>query len=130
MSKAANYTDHMVEVMTGMYMGVRSDSEEKRDAVVVELANMFQKDVRSIRGKLSRMTVPGTDEQLYVRKSVVSKTTGEAPAKKIELAERLIAVSGVDANVVDAERVAKMNKTEILAFINAFTPETEDETES
>lgn len=128
MPKTVNYSDANVELMTGMYMGVRDQDEAARKAVVLEIADLLQKGERSIRAKLCRLTVPGTDTQLYVANVAKSKVLDGEPAKKVELAARLINVTGVDSNKVDADRVAKMNKTDIAAFIAAFealTPEVE-----
>lgn len=129
MAKAPNYTEEQTQLMVGMYVGVRDESQERRDEVVEELAAMFNKSPRSIRAKLSR-------EDVYVAKAVVSKVTGEAPAKKIELAARLREVSGANINV---DNVAKMNKVDISRLIEAFeardadaleAAEAADETES
>ena len=130
MAKTVNYTPEAVELMTGMYNGVREESEERRDEVVAEIAAILEKDVRSVRAKLARL-------EIYIPKVVKSKVTGEAAAKKIDMAEQLIAISGVNRDKVDAERVAKMNKIEIAEFIKAFkslaesvNPETTEEDES
>ena len=119
MAKAPNYSPEATELAVGMYLGVRDESEERRNEVVMEIADLLQKDVRSVRAKLSRERMED-GSSVYVPKVKVSKVTGEEPAKKAELAARLISVTGVDANKVDAERVAKMNKTDITAFIAAF----------
>ena len=113
MAKTPNYTPEMTALAVTMYNSVRTESEECRNDMVKLIAEELSKDVRSIRAKLSR-------ERVYVPKVVKSKVTGDEPAKKVELATRLIELSGVDANKVDAERVAKMNKTDITAFIAAF----------
>ena len=113
MAKTPNYTPEMTALAVTMYNSVRSESEDCRNDMVALIAEELAKDVRSVRAKLSR-------ERVYIPKAKVSKVTGDEPAKKAELANRLIAVAGVDANKVDAERVAKMNKTDITAFIAAF----------
>jgi len=118
MAKTVNYTPEQTELMVGMYMGVRDESEDRRAEVVNEIAAILDKNPRSVRAKLAREMVDGVP--VYVAKVAKSKVTGEEPAKKVELAERLIAAAGVDPAKVDAERVAKMNKTDIAAFIAAF----------
>jgi hypothetical protein len=114
MAKTENFTAEMTAEMLADYMAVRSEDYDTRKAIVAELAARFDKKDRQIISKLSRMTVPGTDEQLYVRKEITSKVTGETPAKKIELAEKLVAMTDPKIN---AENVAKMNKTDIARFI-------------
>jgi len=110
MPKTVNYTDAMTATAVEMYLGVVSESETVRAAMVKEIADTLGKTERSVRSKLSR-------EKVYVPKKVVSKVTGETPAKKIELANRLRVVSGANIN---AENVAKMNKVDITRLIEAF----------
>ena len=120
MAKTVNYTPEMTATMVERYTAVREADEATRDNVVAELASEFNKSERSVRAKLSR-------ENVYVAKTAVSKVTGEAPAKKAELAERLAKVSGANINV---ENVAKMNKVDIQRLIEAFEalqPEPSDE---
>jgi hypothetical protein len=105
MAKAPNYTDEQTAIMADMYTAVRGDSEARRDEVVEEIATMFNKSPRSVRAKLSRM-------QIYIAKKPVSKVTDGEPAKKEELAARLVEVSGL--NLVSAE---KLNKTDLVALI-------------
>jgi len=110
MAKTVNYTDAMTATAVEMYTAVRDGTEAERDAMVKEIAATLGKNERSVRSKLSR-------ENVYVPKKVVSKVTGETPAKKIELANRLRIVSGANIN---AENVAKMNKVDITRLIEAF----------
>jgi len=110
MAKPVNYTDAMTATAIEMYLSVVSGTETERDAMVKEIANTLGKTERSVRSKLSR-------EAVYVPKKVVSKVTGETPAKKIELANTLRIVSGANIN---AENVAKMNKVDITRLIKAF----------
>lgn len=110
MAKTANYTPEMTATMVEMYTRVRDADEATRAAMVQEIADTLGKNVRSVRAKLSR-------EDVYIPKVTVSKVTGEAPAKKIELAEKLVNDFQVNA---DPENVAKMNKLDIQAFIDAF----------
>jgi hypothetical protein len=110
MAKTVNYTEEQTNLMVTMYNSVRDESEECRAEMVKLIASELEKNERSIRAKLSR-------EGVYIAKQAVSKVTGDTPAKKLELATQLIAVSGVDAN---PENVAKMNKLEIQAFLDRF----------
>lgn len=110
MAKTVNYTPEMTAQMIEMYNTVRDSDEATRAAMVQEIADTVGKNVRSVRAKLSR-------ENVYVAKTVVSKVTGDTPAKKIELATRLVTDYNVNA---DPENVAKMNKLDIQAFIDAF----------
>jgi MoxR-like ATPase len=110
MAKTVNYTPEQTARAVEMYMTVVESSEDERAAMVKTIAAELGKNERSIRSKLSR-------EKVYVPKKVVSKVTGETPAKKIELAERLRTVSRANIN---AENVAKMNKVDITRLIEAF----------
>jgi len=110
MAKPVNYTDAMTATAVEMYLGVAAGTESERAAMVKEIADTLGKTERSVRSKLSR-------EKVYVPKKVVSKVTGETPAKKIELANRLRTVSGANIN---PENVAKMNKVDITRLIEAF----------
>lgn len=110
MAKTVNYTDEMTATAVEMYTGVIDQSEDVRAAMVKEIAATLGKTERSVRSKLSR-------EKVYVPKKVVSKVTGETPAKKIELATNLRTVSGANIN---PENVAKMNKVDITRLIEAF----------
>ena len=110
MAKIVNYTDEMTATMVAKYTAVKTEPEAVRDAMVLELATELKKSERSIRAKLSR-------ENVYVAKTVVSKVTGETPAKKVELAARLAEVSGANINV---DNVAKMNKVDIQRLVEAF----------
>jgi hypothetical protein len=123
MAKTENFTPEMVDTLTADYMSVRGEDYDTRAEMVKDLAARFEKNERQIRAKLSRMTVPGTDEQLYLRKETVSKVTGGPPEKKIELAEKLVAMTDPKIN---AENVAKLNKTDIVRLIAAFETREED----
>lgn len=132
-TKDVNYTPAMVAVMYDMYLAARDGNQEIRDAAVAEITDTFLaepfevvREKKSIISKLSRMTVAGTDTQLYIPKAKVSTVTGE-PAKKkdalgIELAGLVNAVipaelNGVTVARVNAENVAKLNKTDIQGMI-------------
>jgi len=110
MAKPANYTDAMTATAVEMYTSVIDGTEDERAAMVKEIAATLNKNERSVRSKLSR-------EKVYVPKKVVSKVTGETPAKKVELAATLRTVSGANINV---DNVAKMNKVDITRLIEAF----------
>jgi len=110
MPKTVNYTDAMTATAVEMYLGVVNGTEDERAAMVREIAATLGKNERSVRSKLSR-------EKVYVPKKVVSKVTGETPAKKVELAAMLRSVSGANIN---ADNVAKMNKVDITRLITAF----------
>ena len=109
-TKAPNYTEAQTTDMVARYTAVRDEDQDTRDDMVLELAMELGKTERSIRAKLSR-------EDVYIAKTVKSTVTGEVAAKKIDMAERLIKLANVKAS---PENVAKMNKLEIQAFINAF----------
>lgn len=109
MAKTPNYTPEQTEMMIGMYRGVREESQERRDEVVAEIAEMLGKTPRMIRSKLSR------EPNLYVPKVVVSKVTGGEARKKEELAAELVTVSGL--SLVSAE---KLNKTDLVKLIAHF----------
>lgn len=107
----------MVATMREMYMAVREADAETRKATVEEIAVTLGKKPRSVVAKLSRETLPDSDESLYVREVKVSKVTGEKAETKEKMAERLVATYSIDAN---PENIAKMNKTDIAAFFDAF----------
>ena len=110
MPKAVNYTDEMTARAVELYTSVSAGTETERAAMVKTIADELGKTERSVRSKLSR-------EKVYIPKKVVSKVTGETPAKKVELAETLRVVSGANIN---ADNVAKMNKVDITRLIQAF----------
>lgn len=110
MAKTVNYTPEMTARAVEMYEEVINESEDVRAAMVKTIAAELGKTERSVRSKLSR-------EKVYVPKKVVSKVTGETPAKKVELAATLRTVSGANINV---DNVAKMNKVDITRLIKAF----------
>ena len=99
MAKAPNYT------------------EAQRDALVAGYLEVG-KSARSIRAKLSR-------ENVYLAMKPVSEVTGEAPAKKAELAEKLVEVSGLA--LVSAEKLNKTDLVALIAFAKAATATDEEE---
>ena len=77
MAKAPNYTEEQTSTMVRMYIDVASESEERRDAVVNEIAAMFNKSPRSVRAKLSR-------ENVYIAKQPKAKD-GQPVMSKADL---------------------------------------------
>jgi len=131
--------------MYDMYIAVRDGDQAARDAGVAEICEAVNHEKKSVISKLSRMTVAGTDIQLYIPKAKVSTVTGETAKKKdalgIELAGLINAVipaeiNGVTVARVNAENLAKANKTDIQGMIIfarmvSVTPVVEtDETEA
>ena len=72
---AVNYTEEQVELMIGQY------SANPTRETVENLADMFDKSIKSIIGKLSR-------EGVY-KKTVYKTKTGEDPETKKEIVEDL-----------------------------------------
>ena len=121
-----NYTPEMVEKMYDAYIEVREADQDTRNRVVKEIAVELGKKPKSVQSKLSRMFVKGTETQLYVSKVKVSSVTGEAARKKAELGVELASlvnpavpaeVEGVKVARVNAENLAKLNKTDLQALI-------------
>ena len=77
MAKAPNYTQAETDMMVSKYIGVASESESVRDAMVQEIADELKKNVRSVRAKLSR-------ENVYVAKIPKSKD-GSTVVRKEQL---------------------------------------------
>ena len=121
-----NYTPDMVSTMYDMYIAVRDGDQETRDAGVAEICEAIGREKKSVISKLSRMTVAGTDVQLYIPKAKVSTVTGEAAKKKDALGVELAGlvnpvlpaeVSGVKVARINAENLAKLNKTDLQGLI-------------
>jgi hypothetical protein len=130
MAKTPNYTTEMETVIRDKYLTVRSADQDTRDAMIVEIVDTLRnefdavKEPKSVISKLSRMFTD-TGEQLYVKKVTVSKATGEAPVKKIEMAVKLAelvnsanpdAISGRKIPRLNPENVEKLNKSDIQAL--------------
>lgn len=144
--KTPNYTPEMVATMYDIYIEARDGDQETRDAAVAEICETVGREKKSVVSKLSRMTVAGTDTQLYVPKAKVSTVTGETAKKKdalgVELAGLVNPVIPAEVNGntvprVNAENLAKLNKTDIQGLIlfarmyaTLANPETEAETET
>ena len=121
-----NYTPDMVSTMYDMYIAVRDGDQETRDAGVAEICEAIGREKKSVISKLSRMTVAGTDVQLYIPKAKVSTVTGEAAKKKDALGVELAGlvnpvlpaeISGVKIARINAENLAKLNKTDLQGLI-------------
>ena len=118
MAKAPNYTEAQRDTLVAGYLEVATESEDVRNAYVEEMAAEFGKSARSIRAKLSR-------ENVYLAMKPVSEVTGETPAKKAELAEKLVEVSGLA--LVSAEKLNKTDLVALIAFAKAATATDEEE---
>ena len=101
MDKVKNYTEAQ-EARMNEFMSIDND-------IAMELANEFQKDVRSVRAKAVRMG-------LYVAKQKVSKTGG-----KIESKEAIVAdiASIVGQNLEGLEKASKQSLVAIRAKLVA-----------
>lgn len=114
-SKAkVNYTPDQEKIMLEMY-NPESPLEE-REAQVKAICKRLGKEIRSVKGKLSSMKV-------FVRAKPVSKVTGEAPAKKEEIAQQLVTLAGVngDGKSLNPLSLEKCNKTDLQFLINLIT---------
>lgn len=113
-AKKENYTKEQEQFIVATYNP--EASQEERDAQVEAIVQETGKTLRSVRGKLSSM-------KLYVKANPTSKVTGEKPAKKEEIAARLVVVAGVDGEgkSLNAESLEKANKTDLQFLVNRFT---------
>lgn len=113
-AKVVNYTAEQEAILKERYKP--EDSQAVRDQVVEELEVILGKKKRSIRSKLTSMG-------LYVKAETVSKVTGEAPAKKEELAGKLVQLVGKNDKgaYMDVKSVAKLNKVEIAWLFDHIT---------
>jgi hypothetical protein len=144
--KPVNYTPDMVAKMYDMYLAIRDGNQEERDAGVEAICAAVDREKKSVVSKLSRMTLAGTDIQLYIPKAKVSTVTGEAAKKKDALGVELAGlvnpvlpaeVEGIKVARINAENVAKLNKTDIQGLIlfarmydNLANPQEVEETET
>ena len=112
--KKENYTKEQEEFILATYNP--EASQDERDAQVEAIVEKTGKTLRSVRGKLSSMN-------LYVKANPTSKVTGEKPAKKEEIAARLVVVAGVDGDgkALNAESLQKANKTDLQFLVNRLT---------
>ena len=102
--KAVNYTSEQTVEMVSAYVA------NPTQTTVETLAVNMGKTVRSVIAKLSR-------EKVYVAKVYATKT-GEAVAKKDDLADKLGAlVEGTEAEI---ESLTKVNKTMLKKLLDAF----------
>lgn len=113
MAKAPNYTKEQTDLMVGMYTGVANENEARRDEVVQEIADLLNKNVRSVRAKLSR-------EDVYVAKVPVAKD-GNPVARKSELATTLAKVTNLP--LTSAENLTKADLNKLIAFAVEATKE-------
>ena len=88
MAKAPNYTQAQTDRMVSMYISVASEPEAVRDVMVQEIADELQKNVRSVRAKLSR-------ENVYVAKTPKAKD-GTTVVRKDQLVRLLAQQVGSD----------------------------------
>ena len=86
--KAPNYTEEMVTRLHEVYLP--EDSEEAREAAIVQLAEEFGKNVKSVRAKLTR-------EGIYVKKEYKTKSGGKAETKET-IVQGIADLLGVDAD--------------------------------
>jgi hypothetical protein len=132
MSKTENYTAKQTAAIISAYTDAPSDMSDEsvklRDAVIAELSETYGKPVRSIRSKL-------VNEKVYIAKQAKSKVTGEVPEKKEVMAERIVAAVGKvtigDRTVsLNAESLAKANKSDLAILFHIFNSEIVDEAEA
>jgi hypothetical protein len=128
-AKTENYTAEMTATMIERYEavgeGVTEADHDARAEVVKELAAEFKKSERSIRSKLVR-------EEVYIKRGETSTVTGEKPEKKEVIAARLVAAVGdvtIDGKVrkLNADSLAKANKTDLSILLYVFNSEIVDE---
>jgi hypothetical protein len=122
MAKAPNYSVEQVQTLVDMYTPVQDKPEAVRKAMVQTIANKVGKKPGSVIAKLSNMDI-------YVKQAVVSSVTGDDPAKKSELASRLVNTMEANTNVFEGENaiprlnpdtLEKANKTDLSGLIHAF----------
>jgi response regulator RpfG family c-di-GMP phosphodiesterase len=90
--KTVNYTPEMTAELVEAYQA--ADSEESREAVIVEKAEKFGKNTKSIRAKLVRC-------QVYVKKEYKTKT-GAPTERKAAIVSDIAATLGVSVEVVES----------------------------
>ena len=100
-AKTVNYTAEQTATIIAAYQAGET---------VEQLAEQFQKSVRSIVAKLSR-------EGVYKKKEYVGKT-GEKPVKKDTTADAIGAILGLPEN--DIESLTKCNKNALKKIFEAL----------
>lgn len=98
MSKKANYTAEQAEALANAYEA--AESQDEREAIVLEFAEQFGKPAQSIRAKLVSMGI-------YVKKTYKTKT-GNKPEAKSEIVADIASALGVNQETV--ESLEKANK--------------------
>ena len=97
-TKKVNYTTAQTAELVAAYEA--ADTEEAREAVVVEFSEAFGKGRQSIRAKL-------VSEGVYVAKTYKTKK-GEKPESKAEIVAGIASILGVTQEAV--ESLEKANK--------------------
>ena len=104
MAKAPNYTQAQTDTMVSEYIGVASEPEAVRDALVQDFAARYGKSVRSIRAKLSR-------ENVYVAKTPKAKD-----GSKIIRKDQLVRILA-DQVGLPVESAMQMTKNDLKTVI-------------
>ena len=107
---SVNYTEEQVKEMVAQY------SENPTRETVEELAEEFNKSIKSIIGKLSR-------EGVY-EKTVYKTKTGEDPITKKELVEELSELVGIEYSMISG--LEKSPKIDLKRLVDILREE-EDE---
>ena len=101
---SVNYTEEQVKEMVAQY------SENPTRETVEELAEEFNKSIKSIIGKLSR-------EGVY-EKTVYKTKTGEDPITKKELVEELSELVGIEYSMISGlEKSPKIDLKRLVDII-------------
>lgn len=106
--KAVNYTPEQTALAVEQYVA---------GVTVEKIATALGKSARSVVAKLSR-ELKGTEHE-YKAKTYKTKT-GEAVAKKNDLADKIGALLNAGENDVDS--LTKVNKTMLKLILDALTP--------
>ena len=104
---SVNYTEEQVKEMVAQY------SENPTRETVEELAEEFNKSIKSIIGKLSR-------EGVY-EKTVYKTKTGEDPVTKKELVEELSELVGIEYSMISG--LEKSPKIDLKRLVDILKEE-------
>ena len=104
---SVNYTEEQVKEMVAQY------SENPTRETVEELAEEFNKSIKSIIGKLSR-------EGVY-EKTVYKTKTGEDPITKKELVEELSELVGIEYSMISG--LEKSPKIDLKRLVDILKEE-------
>ena len=104
---SVNYTEEQVKEMVAQY------SENHTRETVEELAEEFNKSIKSIIGKLSR-------EGVY-EKTVYKTKTGEDPITKKELVEELSELVGIEYSMISG--LEKSPKIDLKRLVDILKEE-------